>query len=190
MSQEFMKKHCLNFNSPTTDSNIEKDSRYSFILHFCLCVFLFYLIYIYIHMGFPGGDSGKEFACQCRRGRRPVFNPWVWRIPWRRHGPHSSVLARRIPWTEEPVGLREITQSQTWLKQLSTHAYVHFTIRGSSQWFSSSLIHLTLYNLRRTFPYFIPEWKLGLQSKEATVSQSFMPKATVFLFACEFLLST
>jgi len=25
--------------------------------------------------------SGKEFACQCRRGG---FNPWVGKIPWRR----------------------------------------------------------------------------------------------------------
>ena len=32
-------------------------------------------------MGFPGGASGKESACQCRR---PGFDPWVWKIPWRR----------------------------------------------------------------------------------------------------------
>ena len=25
--------------------------------------------------------SGKESACQCGRHR---FNPWVWKIPWRR----------------------------------------------------------------------------------------------------------
>ena len=31
--------------------------------------------------GFPGGTSGKEISCQCRRFR---FNPWVWKIPWRR----------------------------------------------------------------------------------------------------------
>ena len=36
---------------------------------------------------------------------------------------HSSVLAWRIPWTEEPGGLESIgSQSQTQLKQLSTHA--------------------------------------------------------------------
>ena len=32
----------------------------------------------------PGGASGKELACQCRRQRRPRFDPWVWKIPWRR----------------------------------------------------------------------------------------------------------
>ena len=34
--------------------------------------------------GFPGGASGKEFACQCRRHRRRRFNPWIGKIPWRR----------------------------------------------------------------------------------------------------------
>ena len=34
--------------------------------------------------GFPGGASGKEPACQCRRPKRRGFNPWVGKIPWRR----------------------------------------------------------------------------------------------------------
>ena len=37
-------------------------------------------------------------------------------------GTHSSVLAWRIPWTEEPGGLQSTgSQSRTRLKQLSTH---------------------------------------------------------------------
>ena len=36
---------------------------------------------------------------------------------------HSSILAWRIPWTEEPARLQSIvSQSQTQLKQFSTHA--------------------------------------------------------------------
>ena len=36
---------------------------------------------------------------------------------------HSSILARRIPWTEEPVGYRlQSPKSWTQQKQLSTHA--------------------------------------------------------------------
>ena len=27
--------------------------------------------------GFPGGMSGKESTCQCRRHKRQGFNPWV-----------------------------------------------------------------------------------------------------------------
>ena len=39
---------------------------------------------------------------------------------------HSSILAWRIPWTEEPGGLQSIEwQSQTRLKQLNLHAYMH-----------------------------------------------------------------
>ena len=35
-------------------------------------------------LGFPGGTSGKGPACQCRRPKRPGFDPWVGKIPWRR----------------------------------------------------------------------------------------------------------
>ena len=34
------------------------------------------------NQGFPGGISGKESACQCRRCKR--FDPWVGKMPWRR----------------------------------------------------------------------------------------------------------
>ena len=34
--------------------------------------------------GFPGGDSGKEPACQRRRCKRCGFDPWVEKMPWRR----------------------------------------------------------------------------------------------------------
>ena len=33
---------------------------------------------------FPGGTSGKELACQCRRYKRCGFDPWVRKILWRR----------------------------------------------------------------------------------------------------------
>ena len=35
-------------------------------------------------LGVPGGRSGKESACQCRRHKRRGSNPWVGEIPWRR----------------------------------------------------------------------------------------------------------
>ena len=37
-------------------------------------------------MGFPGGVSGKEPTCQCRRHKRLGFNPWVRKIPGGGHG--------------------------------------------------------------------------------------------------------
>ena len=33
---------------------------------------------------FPGGTSGKEPACQCRKPKRCAFDPWVREISWRR----------------------------------------------------------------------------------------------------------
>ena len=56
-------------------------------------------------IGSPGGASGKEAACTCRRHRRRGFDPWVGKIPWRTH---SSILAWRIPWAEKPGGLQSI----------------------------------------------------------------------------------
>ena len=35
-------------------------------------------------LGFPGGASGKEPACQGRRHKRQGFDPWAGEIPWRR----------------------------------------------------------------------------------------------------------
>ena len=40
-------------------------------------------------MGFPGGTSGKESTCQCRRHR---FNPWVRKIPWKRKRQPTAVF--------------------------------------------------------------------------------------------------
>ena len=46
-------------------------------------------------LGFPGGTRGKEPACQCRRPKRCGFNPWVWKIPWRRAWQPTPVF--RVP---------------------------------------------------------------------------------------------
>ena len=35
-------------------------------------------------LGLPGGASGNGHACQCRRGMRNRFDPWVGKIPWKR----------------------------------------------------------------------------------------------------------
>ena len=50
--------------------------------------------------GFPDDTSGKESACQCRRG-------WVGKTPWRKkRQPTPVFLAWEIPWTEEPGRLQ------------------------------------------------------------------------------------
>ena len=56
---------------------------------------------------FPGGTSGKEPACQCRRCKRYGFDPWMGKIPWRRAWQPTPVfLPGESPWTEEPGGLQ------------------------------------------------------------------------------------
>ena len=41
---------------------------------------------------FPGGISGKEPDCQCRRHKRCGFDPCVRKIPWRRKWQPTAVL--------------------------------------------------------------------------------------------------
>ena len=45
--------------------------------------------------GFPGGASGKESACQCRRPKRCRFDSWVGKIPWRRAWQPTPVFLPR-----------------------------------------------------------------------------------------------
>ena len=63
-------------------------------------------------LGFPGGVSGKEPICQCR------VDPGLANLLEQDMAIHSSILAWRIPWTEDPAGLQSqrVTKSQTKLK--------------------------------------------------------------------------
>ena len=61
-----------------------------------------------IILGFPDA-SGKEPTCQCRRCKET----WVLSLRWEDPlegglATHSSILARRIPRTEEPGGLQSV----------------------------------------------------------------------------------
>ena len=58
------------------------------------------------------GGIGEESACHardCLQCRRLGFDPWVRKIPLEKEmAAHSSVLAWRIPLTEEPDGLQSM----------------------------------------------------------------------------------
>ena len=68
----------------------------------------------------PGGTTGKESACQCRR-----FDPWVRKIPWRRAWqPTPEFLpgkshGRRSPAGYSPWGHR-VGQDSNDLAQMHT----------------------------------------------------------------------
>ena len=54
----------------------------------------------------PGGASGKEPACKCRKRNETRVQSLAWEDPLEKGmAPHSSILAWIIPWTEEPGGL-------------------------------------------------------------------------------------
>ena len=64
-------------------------------------------------MGLPWWLSGKEPACQCRMyglipGQEDLLEEEM--------ATHSSILAWRILWTEEPGGLQSMELQESWLQ--------------------------------------------------------------------------
>ena len=60
-------------------------------------------------MGFPCGSEGKESASKDAGDTRDVGSTLVWKDPLEEgSATHSSILAWRIPWTEEPGGLQSM----------------------------------------------------------------------------------
>ena len=61
-----------------------------------------------MHWGFPVGTSGKEPACQCGRYETRV-QPLGQEDPLEKEmATHSSILAWKIQWTEEPGRLQSM----------------------------------------------------------------------------------
>ena len=57
------------------------------------------------HQSFPGGSDGKENACNAG----DLGSTLGWDDPLEKGmATHSSILAWRIPWTEEPGGLQSM----------------------------------------------------------------------------------
>ena len=64
-----------------------------------------YVINKYTHQGFPGGSDSKESTCS----EGDLVPPLGWEDSLEKGmATHSSVLAWRLPWTEEPGGLQSI----------------------------------------------------------------------------------
>ena len=58
-----------------------------------------------VTLGFPGGSDGKVSACNAGD---PGSIPGSGRSPGEGNGNHSSTLAWKIPWTEEPCRLQSM----------------------------------------------------------------------------------
>ena len=67
---------------------------------------------------FPGGSAGKKIPLQCRR---PGFDPWVGKIPWRRERLSTLVVwPGEFPGLYSPWGCKELDTTErlsdeTWL---------------------------------------------------------------------------
>ena len=61
------------------------------------------------YLGFPGGTSGEERPCQCRRLNRQILDPWIRKIPWRKKWQPTPVF---LP--GESHGHRSLTGYSPW----------------------------------------------------------------------------
>jgi len=97
----------------------------TYICMTCICLYTY--AHIYTHMGFPGGSVVKNFLAI----QKPQ-ETWVQFLDQedpleKEMATRSSMLAWRIPWTEEsggsqPIGLQRVDRTET---LRSRHAYTH-----------------------------------------------------------------
>ena len=77
-------------------------------------------------MGFPGGASGKEHTCQCRRHKRHGFSRLVEKIPWRRAWqPTPIFLPGESHWQKNLVGYSPRGCKELDTTERLTHSIVH-----------------------------------------------------------------
>ena len=74
-------------------------------------------------MGFPGGASGKELTCQCKRPKRTRLDSWVMKIPWRRAWQPTPVFLLGESHVQEAwrTTVHGVKKCQTLLKWFSMH---------------------------------------------------------------------
>ena len=78
------------------------------------------------HLGLPSWPSGKESACNAGDSRSI---PGSGRFPGTEMATCSSILARRITWTEKPGGLQSMRSQgviHNWSNLACTHCYFYF----------------------------------------------------------------
>ena len=131
------------------------------------------LIYTFIYqdMGFPGGSDGKESACNAGDlglipglGRSPGEgngNPLQYSCLEKGNATHSSILAWRISWTEEPGRLQSMG-----LKRVR-HYWATDTFR---------FVEMMLDN-KQILAIFLYQFKMGLKAAETicNISNAFGP---------------
>ena len=83
--------------------------------------------------GLPGGASGKEPPCQCRRHKRHGLNIWVRKSPWRKTWQPTQVF---LPEESQhlirawQIMVHRVAKSWTRLKRLSMHTRIYASIHN------------------------------------------------------------
>ena len=120
------------------------------------------LILITRGLGFPGAARGEEPTCQCRRISEAGSIPGSGRSPEEGMAIHSSILAWRIPWTEEPAGLQSMG-SQRVGHDWSNLACMHAAIKNKCQcwrpkrhWFDCWVRNIPWRRKWQPTPVFLP----------------------------------
>ena len=96
--------------------------------------------------GSPGGSGGKESACPCRMWVRSLGeeDPLEEEM-----ATHSSILAWRIPWTEEPGGLQSMGSQRvghnlaTEQQQMAVITLMYSSSSDGSEWVRDELACVT-----------------------------------------------
>ena len=119
------------------------------------------LISLIIKSPLNHGSVGKESTCNVGDAGRREFDPWVEKISLEEGmaTAHSSILAWRIPWTEEPGGLQSMGS--------------HRAGQDWSDWACMQLVCLLL-------PYNLFSWEILLKYKSDHVT--LMCKNLYYLF--------
>ena len=80
-------------------------------------------------LGFPGSTSGKESICLPMHDmQESQVRSWVWEDPLEKEmATHSSTLAWKIPWMEEPRRLLQSMGSQRFEQTERLHFHLQET---------------------------------------------------------------
>ena len=129
-----------------------------------------------IKYGFLSGSKVKSLS-QCRRLRRNGFNLWVGKAQslglWKGMATHPSILAWRIPRTEEPGRLSSVKELQRAGHYWSDWAHKHALIcmsdaqRHLKKWYISTyIVHNCQQKVREWSVQNTGYWLLGWGSKK------------------------
>ena len=104
-------------------------------MKYTFCISKIYNKRIYMHPGFPGGTSGKEPPCQCRRHKRHGLNIWVRKIPSRKAWQPTQVF---LPEESQNLSgawqiiVHRVAKGWTRLKKLSVHTRTYASIHNAT----------------------------------------------------------